>query len=472
MEISSKNGKYNNATSKKKLNEFNLSDINEDEIERLTLTSIEATTGGENSNNNNNNFFLNDFDNSKSISHKQQPQAAAKNRINFKMSTMNSNEDSLNNSNKNSNLSMFKNNTAQTSDMTTLMHNNTNDNTMNNNNNNNNTTNFFSNGPNSPFSLNRYGPNRNYGHSSRSTMEFYRLKLSRSKLKAVTRTSALLSGFAMVAMVELNLDYSDYFESILKENNKLTTASSTTASTTLMLSNSTVNSTLSTGTTTRLANVDVSDEVKKFLVPESVLILYALVTCLLVGVHMLALMISTCILPQIEATSFEQIDLEQFYEQRQHFLSNQQNLGQQMSADATTNKQQPQHQTNNDNLLLNESKMARAFNNTASNHDLADVVFPYNQFHRFIELAWISSTVLGIFLFLVEIGLVCYIKFYPISFVSALTGAVVMLPILVLFVAFTITFYKKLAHFKLNLTKHYLHQVDRNLQPLGGDHVI
>jgi len=89
----------------------------------------------------------------------------------------------------------------------------------------------------------------------------------------------------------------------------------------------------------------------------------------------------------------------------------------------------------------------------------SQMIFPYIQYHRFIELAWISSTVIGIFLFLVEIGLVCYIKFYPISFFAALAGAFVMVPILILFVVFTITFYKRLAGFKVNLTKKVLSQI-------------
>lgn len=298
-------------------------------------------------------------------------------------------------------------------------------------------------------------------------MEFYRLRLSKSKLKAVTRTSALFSGFAMVAMVELSIDYRD-------DPTIATKASEAEIYSTILPALLNISTNVTRQVVKKIAE-NTSNNPRT--VPQSVLILYALVTCLLIGVNMLALMISTCILPQIEAVAFENTN--------QNVLRNDfSNRASQIHLMPTPShnypcSSNPDETEIDDNFLsLNKGMLSP---NRNDNHRLrspsafnaghsTNIVFPYMQYHRYIELSWISSTVIGIFLFLVEIGLICFIKFYPISPWAALTGAFVMTPILILFVVFTYTFYKGLALFKVDLTKQVLSQIDHSLLP--PTHVI
>ncbi|CAF3049226.1 unnamed protein product [Rotaria socialis] len=170
-----------------------------------------------------------------------------------------------------------------------------------------------------------------------------RLLFSKAKLKAVSRTSALLSGFAMIAMVEVSLD--DYKQS---------------------------------KTSTPL------------------IVTYAALTCLVVGVHLLALMISTCILPLLETgDSFGYED----------------------------------HET----------------------------MFAY------IELAWILSTGFGIFLFLLEIAVVCWVKFYVILRPAAVAATMIIVPVMLLFSIFALHFYRRLVFHKLNQHQTELDQIEIGL---------
>lgn len=183
---------------------------------------------------------------------------------------------------------------------------------------------------------------------SMQALSWRKLYLSRAKLKASSRTSALLSGFAMVAMVEVQLEADHIY-------------------------------------------------------PTGLLIAFSACTTVLVAVHLFALMISTCILPNIEA------------------VSNVHNLN-----------------------SVKES--------------------PHEKMHRHIELAWAFSTVIGTLLFLAEVVLLCWVKFLPVNSpkstvndtsnsispgkAAAIASTSIMVPFGIIFIVFAIHFYRSLVSHK------------------------
>lgn len=101
-----------------------------------------------------------------------------------------------------------------------------------------------------------------------------------------------------------------------------------------------------------------------------------------VAVHMLALMISTCILPNIETVC------------NLHSIS-----------------------------LVNES--------------------PHERLHWYIEIAWAFSTLIGLVLFLIEIAILCWVKFYDLSQEAAWSACIVLIPVLIIFLgecSFSVSF--------------------------------
>jgi len=184
------------------------------------------------------------------------------------------------------------------------------------------------------------------------------LNLSRAKLKASSRTSALLSGFAMVAMVEIQIDDS---------------------------------------------------------IPAGLLVAFAVVTTLLIAVHMLALMISTCILPNVEAVA---------------------------------------------NLHLQTHSTV--------------LESPHTKMSKIIELAWGFSTVLGILLFLVEIAILSWVKFYSFdSHLAAWVSTGLLVPIIFIFMAFAAHFYVKLVKHKSEVYEHNIKELEllKNQLDESGDNL-
>jgi len=220
----------------------------------------------------------------------------------------------------------------------------------------------------SSFLLSKMQLSHSAEHNEINNLSWRRLHLSKAKLKASSRTSALLAGFAMVAMVEVQLSQGD-------------------------------------------CQGKPEEECKDDAVPEGLLIAFAICTTLLVSVHMLALMISTCILPNVEAASSIP------------------------SAEA-----------------VHES--------------------PHDKMRCCIETAWIFSTLFGILLCLCEIGLLCWVKFINYSKTAAISATVLLVPVMVVFLAFAIHFYRKLVSHQYERSEHGIRELENMINQLeAGDQI-
>ncbi|CAF0719449.1 unnamed protein product [Adineta steineri] len=191
----------------------------------------------------------------------------------------------------------------------------------------------------------------NKGKSHQDDQRLHNLFYRKSKLESVNETSALLSGFAIVAIVELSLD----------------------------------------AYTSRNAG-------------DALLICYVVVSCLLVGVHLLALLMSMCILPELKSVIRQ-----------------------------------------GDVWMNSENKK------TLSSLDI------------FIEIAWVVSTGLGLFLFILELGLILWIKVSGYSRTAAISAIVTLCIVGCPFILFSVGFYIRIAR-----TKVHLHQTDLEIIERGA----
>eukprot|EP00730_Choanoeca_flexa_P003897 TRINITY_DN11536_c0_g1_i1.p2 TRINITY_DN11536_c0_g1~~TRINITY_DN11536_c0_g1_i1.p2 ORF type:complete len:239 (+),score=47.02 TRINITY_DN11536_c0_g1_i1:3852-4568(+) len=169
------------------------------------------------------------------------------------------------------------------------------------------------------------------------------IALRRVKLQQASRTSALLSGFALVAMVELDLPEGR----------------------------------------SDIAQYD----------DDPVIVAFAIVTALLISVHLFALMVSTCILPYLDMEHDRWLDEIEYMEEEAPLPTSQ-------------TKSQDRH-----------------------------------HFSRYIEMAWIFATGLGIFLFLIDLALLSHLKFVNHSPTAAWCVIGLLVPVAAIFAWFASRFY-------------------------------
>lgn len=137
------------------------------------------------------------------------------------------------------------------------------------------------------------------------------------------------------------------------------------------------------------------------------IIAFSVCTTLVVAVHLVALLISTCILPNLEAAA-----------------------------------------------------------NIRTYVEIEDLA--HEQMHWYIELAWILSTGFGIILFLLQMALLAWVRFLPYSVAAPAVSTAILIPLLGLFIIFAFHFYRRLVAHQYELATKNLEEVEMLASELEG----
>lgn len=132
------------------------------------------------------------------------------------------------------------------------------------------------------------------------------------------------------------------------------------------------------------------------------LICYAIISCLLVGIHLLALLMSMCILPELKSVIRQ-----------------------------------------SDSWIKNENTK------------------PLSSLNIYIEIAWLVSTGLGLFLFLIELGIIIWIKVSGFSRSAAIAALVTLCFVGFPFILFAVGFYIRVTRAKIHLHQNDLDSIER-----------
>ncbi|KAG8233433.1 hypothetical protein J437_LFUL013427, partial [Ladona fulva] len=91
---------------------------------------------------------------------------------------------------------------------------------------------------------------------------------------------------------------------------------------------------------------------------------------------------------------------------------------------------------------------------------------PHDSLRGFVEMAWIFSSVIGLFLFLTEVSLLSWVKFWDVSFSAAASGSAAVTPFMIMSVVFCLKFHKVLAGHTYEMRELGLKQVEDLKQQL------